>query len=61
MTPENITVAGWSSEMTEIDALFTDATIDVSGLSDSVKQRVRLSSVPELKYVSATYKIWYAF
>ena len=55
MTPENITVAGWSSEMTEIDALFTDATIDVSGLSDSVKQRVRLSSVPELKYVSATY------
>ena len=55
MTPENITVAGWSSEMAEIDALFTDATIDVSGLSDSVKQRVRLSSVPELKYVSATY------
>ena len=55
MTPENITVAGWSSEMAEIDALFTDATIDVSGLSDSVKQRVRLSNVPELKYVSATY------
>ena len=55
MTPENITVAGWSGELAEIDALFTDATIDVSGLSDSVKQRVRLSSVPELKYVSATY------
>ena len=55
MTPENITVAGWSGELAEIDALFTDATIDVSGLSDSVKQRVRLSNVPELKYVSATY------
>lgn len=55
MTPENITVAGWSNELEEIDALYTDATIDVSGLSESVKQRVRLSNVPELKYVSTTY------
>ncbi len=54
ITPNNITVASSASVLKELDALYTDATIDVSGLSESVTQRVRLNTVSELAYISAT-------
>lgn len=55
ITPENIVVAGNGIELAEITGLFSDAFVDVSGLSDSVNQRMRINNVSEFKYISANY------
>lgn len=55
VTPENIVVAGNGNELAEITGLFSDAFVDVSGLTDSVNQRMRINNVSEFKYISANY------
>lgn len=55
ITPENIIVAGNSRELEQIDALYTDTFIDVTGLSNSVNQRMRINSVSEYEYISTNY------
>lgn len=54
ITPEIVTVAGAESDLTELDALYPDGYVDVTGLTESVNSRQRLRETGSLAYVSAS-------
>lgn len=52
ITPENITVAGSADVLAELDALYPDTYIDLTGLTQSINPRLRLRDPGGLAYTS---------
>ena len=52
ITPEIITVAGSADVLAELDALYPDSYMDISGLTESINQRLRLRDPGGLAYTS---------
>ena len=52
ISPEKIRVAGKADTLSNLENLFTDATVDVSGRSESFSQTLRLRKPSELNYIS---------
>lgn len=54
VTPQTITVAGEASELDDLNLLYADSYVDVTGLSETVNGPVRIRYPSELTYMSAT-------
>lgn len=54
VTPQIITVAGEASELDDLNLLYADSYVDVTGLSETVNGPVRIRYPSELTYMSAT-------
>ena len=52
ITPENITVAGSADVLSELDALYPDTSIDLTGLTKSFTHQLRLRNPGGLAYTS---------
>lgn len=52
ITPETITVAGSADVLAELDALYPENYVDISGLTESINQRLRLRDPGGLAYTS---------
>lgn len=52
ITPDTITVAGAADVLAELDALYPDTYLDISGLTDSTNHEVRLREPGALAYYS---------
>lgn len=52
ITPESIIVAGSADVLAELDALYPDNYVDISGLTESINQRLRLRDPGGLAYTS---------
>lgn len=54
VTPATITVAGDADELDDINLLYADSYVDVTGLAETVNGPVRIRYPSELTYMSAT-------
>lgn len=52
ITPESITVAGSADVLADLDALYPDSYLDISGLTESINDRLRLRDPGGLAYTS---------
>ncbi|MBR2286815.1 MAG: hypothetical protein IJ865_01135, partial [Clostridia bacterium] len=52
ISPDSVRAAGRADTLDNLDEIFTDTTIDVTGLSASLSQTVRLRRPSELAYLS---------
>lgn len=54
VTPQTINVAGEADELDDLNLLYSDSYVDVTGLSETVNGPVRIRYPSELTYMSAT-------
>ncbi len=54
VTPTSITVAGEADELEELNLLYADSYVDVTGLSETINGPVRIRYPSELSYMSST-------
>lgn len=54
VTPDSVIVAGTADVLETLDAIYTENYIDLTGLSESINQRLRLRDPGNLTYTSAS-------